>query len=200
MVSTFKPTAHNFLQTVDHALESRIDWEHFTVNREEHRTVVKPFPISVEFPESPAPPEAAESTYMERVALLRELGVEAAFLGRGRGSRGLYERDSGAFPGHRTAFRKAPELPGKFTFVQIGAPSRTHIKRYHDLLAGGGVRSRAYQLAVPDEQVETHRLHETAAHPPGNPAVLPDCGSLPGHFSARWHEPGGEGVCSRTAG
>jgi trehalose-6-phosphate synthase len=24
---------------------------------------------------------------------------------------------------------------GKFTFVQIGAPSRTHIKRYHDLLA-----------------------------------------------------------------
>jgi trehalose 6-phosphate synthase len=24
---------------------------------------------------------------------------------------------------------------GKFTFIQIGAPSRTHIKRYHDLLA-----------------------------------------------------------------
>ena len=30
----------NFLQTVDRTLESRIDWEHFTVNREDHRTVV----------------------------------------------------------------------------------------------------------------------------------------------------------------
>src|SRR5208283_4430797 len=47
----------NFLQTVDRVLESRMDWEHFTVNREEHRTVVKPFPISVEFPENPAPGE-----------------------------------------------------------------------------------------------------------------------------------------------
>src|ERR1700677_72979 len=68
---------NNFLETVDGALESRIDWEHFTVNREEHRTVVKPFPISVEFPVNPAPDEAVESVYLERAALLRELGIEA---------------------------------------------------------------------------------------------------------------------------
>jgi trehalose 6-phosphate synthase len=30
---------------------------------------------------------------------------------------------------------KYPSYQGKFTFVQIGAPSRTHIKRYHDLVA-----------------------------------------------------------------
>jgi len=30
---------------------------------------------------------------------------------------------------------KYPSYQGKFTFVQIGAPSRTHIKRYHDLMA-----------------------------------------------------------------
>jgi trehalose-6-phosphate synthase len=30
---------------------------------------------------------------------------------------------------------KYPKYVGKFTFVQIGSPSRTHIKRYHDLLA-----------------------------------------------------------------
>jgi trehalose-6-phosphate synthase len=30
---------------------------------------------------------------------------------------------------------KHPNYQGKFTFVEIGAPSRTHIKRYHDLLA-----------------------------------------------------------------
>jgi trehalose 6-phosphate synthase len=30
---------------------------------------------------------------------------------------------------------KYPQYQGIFTFVQIGAPSRTHIKRYHDLQA-----------------------------------------------------------------
>ena len=30
---------------------------------------------------------------------------------------------------------KYPEYIGKFTFVELGAPSRTHIKRYHDLMA-----------------------------------------------------------------
>ena len=73
----------NFLQTIDRTLESRIDWEHFTVNREDHRTVVKPFPISVEFPEPPAATTERGSTYVERGTLLRELGVEALFLGVG---------------------------------------------------------------------------------------------------------------------
>jgi trehalose 6-phosphate synthase len=124
----------NFLQTVDRTLESRIDWEHFTVNREEHRTVVKPFPISVEFPENPDPNEAAESTYMERVALLRELGIEAVFLGVGVDrvdyTKGIPER----FLAIERLLEKYPSYREKFTFVQIGAPSRTHIKRYHDLL------------------------------------------------------------------
>ncbi|MEB3209423.1 MAG: trehalose-6-phosphate synthase, partial [Synechococcus sp.] len=30
---------------------------------------------------------------------------------------------------------KYPQYRGRFTYVQIGAPSRTHIKRYHDFLA-----------------------------------------------------------------
>jgi trehalose-6-phosphate synthase len=125
----------NFLQTVDRALESRIDWEHCTVNREEHRTVVKPFPISVEFPESLAPDEAGESIYTERITLLRELGVEAAFLGVGVDrvdyTKGIPER----FLAIERLLEKYPIYREKFTFLQIGAPSRTHIKRYHDLLA-----------------------------------------------------------------
>jgi trehalose 6-phosphate synthase len=124
----------NFLQTVDRALESRIDWEHFTVNREEHRTVVKPFPISVEFPENPAPGEATESIYMERVELLQELGVEAVFVGVGVDrvdyTKGILER----FLAIERLMEKYPEYREKFTFLQIGAPSRTHIKRYHDFL------------------------------------------------------------------
>jgi alpha,alpha-trehalose-phosphate synthase [UDP-forming] len=133
----------NFLQTVDRTLESRIDWEHFTVNREEHRTAVKPFPISVEFPEN-APSEAGESVYVERVALLRELGIEATFLGVGVDrvdyTKGILEK----FLAIERLLEKHPTYRDKFTFLQIGAPSRTHIKRYHDLL--GEVEAEAERI------------------------------------------------------
>ncbi len=39
---------------------------------------------------------------------------------------------------------KYPAYQKKFTFVQIGAPSRTHIKRYHDLL--GEVEAEADRI------------------------------------------------------
>jgi len=134
----------NFLQTVDRALESRIDWEHFIVNREEHRTRVKPFPISVEFPENPFPAEPGESVYLERVALLRELGIEAVFLGVGVDrvdyTKGILER----FLAIERLLEKHASYREKFTFLQIGAPSRTRIKRYHDLL--GEVEAEAERI------------------------------------------------------
>jgi len=133
----FHVQAHctNFLETVDRSLESRIEWEHFAVNRAGHRTVVKPFPISVEFPKTPVGLEDGDSPYLDRVALFRELGVEALFLGIGVDrvdyTKGIIER----FLAIERLLEKHPNYQGKFTFVQIGAPSRTHIKRYHDLLA-----------------------------------------------------------------
>ena len=121
----------NFLQTVDRTLESRIDWEHFAVNREDHRTVVKPFPISVDFVE--ADKDSEESPYAERGEILRELGVEATYVGVGVDrvdyTKGILER----FLGIERMLEKYPAYQGKFVFVQIGAPSRSTIKRYHDL-------------------------------------------------------------------
>jgi len=124
----------NFLQTVDRIVESRIDWEHFSVQRLDHQTAVRPFPISVEFCEEPsdAPPESA---YEERVALLKALGVEAVCMGVGVDrldyTKGILER----FLAVEHFLEKYPHYQRVFTFVQIGAPSRTHIKRYHDLQA-----------------------------------------------------------------
>jgi trehalose-6-phosphate synthase len=128
----------NFLQTVDRALESRIDWEHFTVNREDHRTVVKPFPISVDFPERLSSDSEATassvSTWEDRGALLRELGVEAEFIGVGVDrvdyTKGILER----FLAIERLLEKHSAYREKFTFLQVGAPSRTRIKRYNDLL------------------------------------------------------------------
>src|ERR1700683_5292983 len=135
---------NNFLQTVDRTLESRIDWEHFAIDREDHRTVVKPFPISVDFREISASPRSNESPYTERVDLLRGLGVNASFLGVGVDrvdyTKGILER----FLAIERLLEKYPAYQKKFTFVQTGAPSRTHIKRYHDLL--GEVEAEADRI------------------------------------------------------
>jgi alpha,alpha-trehalose-phosphate synthase [UDP-forming] len=124
----------NFLQTVDRIVESRIDWEHFSVQRLDHLTTVRPFPISVEFADVAADPPP-ESAYEERAALLKTLGVEAALMGVGVDrmdyTKGILER----FLAVERFLEKYPRYQGVFTFVQIGAPTRTHIRRYHDLQA-----------------------------------------------------------------
>lgn len=124
----------NFLQTVDRIVESRIDWEHFSVQRLDHSTAVRPFPISVDFSDVTAEPPR-ESAYEARVGLLRALGVEAAQMGIGVDrldyTKGILER----FLAIERFLEKYPRYQGVFTFIQIGAPSRTHIKRYHDLQA-----------------------------------------------------------------
>jgi trehalose 6-phosphate synthase len=127
---------NNFLQTVDRVVESRVDWEHFSVLRQNHRTLVRPFPISVVLTDD-EPMESSQyaANYRERSALLHSLGIEGAFVGVGVDrvdyTKGIHER----FRAIERFLEKYPKYQGQFTFVQIGAPSRTHIKRYHDLLA-----------------------------------------------------------------
>jgi trehalose-6-phosphate synthase len=124
---------NNFLETVDQALESRIDREHFAVNRRQHLTAVRPFPISVAF-NGESMEAAAEVTPSERAAFLRQLGVEAEFLGLGVDrvdyTKGIPER----LRAIECLLDQFPAYVGKLTFVQIGAPSRGQIKRYQDLM------------------------------------------------------------------
>ena len=143
----FHAQAHcnNFLETVDRVLESRVNWEKFTVERAGHITQVRPFPISVDFSEASAPDRTSQtSPYLDRGALLKEHGVETAFMGVGVDrvdyTKGIMER----FRGVERFHEKYPAYRGQFTFVQIGAPSRTNIKRYHDLL--GEVESEAERI------------------------------------------------------
>ena len=48
---------NNFLQTVDRVLEARTDWEHFSVQRNGHHSVVRPYPISVAWDDHKASPQ-----------------------------------------------------------------------------------------------------------------------------------------------
>jgi trehalose-6-phosphate synthase len=133
----FHTQAHcnNFLETVERAIEAQVEWESFSVRHAGHLTQVRPFPISVNFPESNGRSGEDKSPYVLRAELLKNLAVEAQFLGVGVDrvdyTKGILER----FRGIERFFQKYPHYREKFTFVQIGSPSRTHIKRYHDLLS-----------------------------------------------------------------
>jgi trehalose 6-phosphate synthase len=120
---------------VDRVVESRVDWEHFSVSRQNHRTLVRPFPISVDLGEDKViEPDSYATNYLDRTGLLHSLGVETAFVGVGVDrvdyTKGIHER----FRAIERFLEKYPKYQGQFTFLQIGAPSRTHIKRYHDLM------------------------------------------------------------------
>jgi len=124
---------NNFLDTVDRFLESKIDWEQFSVDKGGHTTFAKPFPISVSF-EGLSDKAFAEGRELTRETILREIDVHAEYLGIGVDrvdyTKGIPER----FRAIERFLEKYPEFIGKFTFMELGAPSRTHIKRYRDLM------------------------------------------------------------------
>ena len=122
---------NNFLDTVDRMLESRIDWEQFAVNRADHTTWVKPFPISIAAAAAEPMPETAPPPAKE--AALKSLGISVRWLGVGVDrldyTKGLLER----FLAIERFLEKRPEFQGQFTFVELAAPSRTLIVRYQQL-------------------------------------------------------------------
>ena len=126
---------NNFLDTVDRALESRIDWEHFAVERGGQTTLVKPFPISIAFPGQSSSSTASKAAKSTKESLLKDLGVKGKHLGVGVDridyTKGILER----FKAIERFLEKYPAYQGEFTFVELGAPSRTSIKEYHDLMA-----------------------------------------------------------------
>lgn len=125
---------NNFLDTVDRFLEARVDRENFSVTIQGHTCFVKPFSISVEWPSSyELPLEEFEKERLETLAdlnLPRDIKIGIG-VDRVDYTKGIVER----FLSIEKMLDQHPELVGKFVFVQIGAPSRTHIKRYQDLNA-----------------------------------------------------------------
>jgi alpha,alpha-trehalose-phosphate synthase [UDP-forming] len=125
---------NNFLETVDRALEALTEWDRFAVNRQGHITRVRPYPISVAFPENSGAVNESPNAGEERAALCAEMHVEASLLGVGVDrvdyTKGILER----FRALERFFELYPAYQQRFTFVQIGAPSRTDIERYKTFL------------------------------------------------------------------
>jgi trehalose-6-phosphate synthase len=123
---------NNFLDTVDDAIECRIEWDRFVVNRNNHLTTVQPHPVSVAVSEPVSDVSAVPEP--SRTTILSGLGPETLFLGVGVDridyTKGIIER----FRGIERFLERWPQYCQRFTFVQFGAPSRTAIKRYQDLV------------------------------------------------------------------
>jgi trehalose 6-phosphate synthase len=123
---------NHFLETVNSAIESRVLWDNFLVKRGGHTTVVKPFPISIDFTMKDYDKDTAK---MSPAQLLNQHGIGSQFMGIGVDridyTKGIVEK----FLAIERFLEKNPSYIGKFTFVQIGAPSRTLIKSYSDTVA-----------------------------------------------------------------
>jgi trehalose 6-phosphate synthase len=130
---------HNFVATVDRALEARTDRDHMSVLRHGHASVIRPYPVSVAFDGASQPAASwdgktmAEERDTARQRLLSEFGVRAETLALGVDrldyTKGIVERLEAIgqlledHPWHRE----------RLAMVQIAAPSRTRIPSYADL-------------------------------------------------------------------
>lgn len=125
---------NNFLDTVDRMVEARLDWDHFAIELQRRTVNVRPFPISIENWVDRGVPTGDE--FDRQCVRLREqygLGESKIIIGVERidYTKGLAER----FRAIERFLEKCPQHHRNFTFVVLGAPSRTHIRRYRDLIA-----------------------------------------------------------------
>ena len=121
---------NNFLDTANRLLESRVDTEKFSVVRANKETFIRAFPISVDV----NGPGLKIGLDREIERLKKELELEGKIVGVGVEridyTKGIIERISAI----DRFLEKYPDYKKKFVFIQLAAPSRTHIKRYHDLM------------------------------------------------------------------
>ena len=122
---------NNFLDTANRLLESRVDTEKFSVVRSGKETFVRAFPISVDMDANPVTPKTEEMAKIIRKDYDLQDKIVAVGVDRIDYTKGLIERILAV----DRFLEKYPQYKQKFVFIQLAAPSRTHIKRYHDLIS-----------------------------------------------------------------
>ncbi len=132
----FHTQAHcnNFLEAIDRFREARIDREQQSVVLAGRSTLVRAYPISIEWPSHWAAQSA--SVLQCRASVFAQLGLlPNAILGVGIDridyTKGIEERLHAV----ERLLEREPSLCGRFVFAQLGAPSRTAIPRYAELNA-----------------------------------------------------------------
>jgi trehalose 6-phosphate synthase len=122
---------NNFLESVDRYLESRVCFQRFAVTRRGQTTSVRPQPISVDPEEIAALAPADLELEERRLRAQLRVGDLPLIVGVDRIDyiKGIPERLRAV----DRLLSTHPEWRRNFCFVQVGAPSRTHIGEYRAL-------------------------------------------------------------------
>jgi trehalose-6-phosphate synthase len=117
----------NFLETVDRYLETRIEHEASTISYGGELTQVEPYPISIAWPDSSNWPAVADCRKEVRAELgLPDNQMLAIGVDRLDYTKGIIER----FQAVERLLELHPALIGRFTLLQIAAPSRSSLDEY----------------------------------------------------------------------
>jgi trehalose-6-phosphate synthase len=121
----------NFLETAERNVESLVDNEHCAVQRNGHTTLVRPYPISIDFEAHAREAESAVvdremRTWRERLGTHQFLGIG---IDRVDYTKGIAERLRAV----DVLLEQHPEYIGALIMAQVGVPSRTGIANYNRL-------------------------------------------------------------------
>jgi trehalose 6-phosphate synthase len=119
----------NFIETVDRYLETRIEHEASTISYGGELTQIEPYPISIAWPDTADFPSVADcrSGVRQELAIapdqLLALGVDRLDY-----TKGIIERMQAV----ERMLELHPSMVGRFTLVQIAAPSRSSLDEYQN--------------------------------------------------------------------
>jgi trehalose 6-phosphate synthase len=123
----------NFLDTVDRTIEARVDYEQFEAISGGKTTVVRPFPVSIDFEGHAAaavsPAVAREVDRWSHQLRLRDDQFLGIGIDRIDYTKGIPER----LRALDHLLEGYPEYRERVIFVQIGVPNRTHVRQYQSI-------------------------------------------------------------------
>lgn len=120
----------NFIETVDRYLEARIEHEHSTISFHDDDTLVESYPISIEWPSDRematwAPVDVCRRNVRERFGYGPDHYL-AVGVDRFDYTKGILERLHAV----ERLLEKHPKWVGRFSFIQVAAPSRSSLEEY----------------------------------------------------------------------
>jgi trehalose 6-phosphate synthase len=123
---------NNFLEGVDRFMESRIDRERNSVTLAGHETLVRAYPISIEWPPAAlaraAPVAECRRIVVEKFGLKPDVRI-AVGIERFDYTKGIVDRMHAV----DMLLTRHPEWRGKFVFLQAAAPTRSKLESYSAL-------------------------------------------------------------------
>ncbi len=123
---------NNFIEAVDRFMESRIDRERSSVTQGGQETLVRPYPISIEWPPAAlagqAPVEVCRQAVKSRLGLNDDVRIGVG-IERFDYTKGILDRLRAV----DVLLESHPEWRGKFVFVQAAAPTRSKLGVYKHL-------------------------------------------------------------------